>query len=73
MAAYELAKEHNDPAWKKFVYFRQKALEMENKMAARYASKAERVAMISQKSYLRGDKEDPNKKGLENKFGAQDR
>ena len=42
-------------------------------MAARYASKAERVAMISQKSYLRGDKEDPNKKGLENKFGAQDR
>ena len=73
MAAYELAKEHNDPAWKKFVYFRQKALEMENKMAARYASTAERVAMISQKSYLRGDKEDPNKKGLENKFGAQDR
>ena len=73
MAAYELAKEHNDPAWKKFVYFRQKALEMENKMAARYASKAERVAMISQKSYLRGDKDDPNKKGLENKFGAQDR
>lgn len=72
MAAYELAKEHNDPAWKKFVMFRQKALEMENKMAAKYGAKAERIAMMSQKSYLRGDKDD-SKAGLENKFGAQDR
>jgi len=73
MAAYELAKEHNDPAWKKFVFHRQKSLEFENKMAAKYGAKAERVAMISQKSYLRGDKDEGIKKGLENKFGAQDR
>ena len=49
-------------------------LSRRKKMAAKYGSKAERIAMISQRSYLRGDKDkDDSKAGLDNKFGAQDR
>ncbi|MDD3121924.1 MAG: hypothetical protein PHC62_00245 [Candidatus Izemoplasmatales bacterium] len=68
MAAYQLAKEKNDPAWKKFTFHRAKALEYENKMFAKYGGKAERVAKETQKSYLKGDKA-----GLLDKFGAKDR
>jgi len=71
MATYELAKQSNDPAWRKFVEYRQKALDYEKKMYAKYASKGARVAAVAQKNFLRGDKD--VKTGLDKKFGADDR
>lgn len=70
MACYQLAKEANSPAWKKFEFHRREALKYENQMFKQYGAKAERLAKEAQNSYLRGDK---NKEGLLAKFGAEDR
>lgn len=70
MACYQLAKEANSPAWKKFEFHRSEALKYEKQMFKQYGSKAERLAKEAQRDYLKGDK---NKEGLLAKFGAEDR
>lgn len=70
MACYQLAKEANSQAWKKFQFHRAEALKYEKQMFKTYGPKAERIAKESQKDYLKGDK---NKEGLLAKFGAEDR
>lgn len=70
MACYQLAKEHGDPAWKKFIAFRQKAQVEEEKMFKKYSAKADKLAKEGQKNWLHGG---DGKTGLLKKFGASDR
>lgn len=52
MAAYQLAKEKNDPLWDKLVAVRVKERALIDKIVAKYGSKAERAAKVGQKEYL---------------------
>lgn len=70
MNCYQLAKEANSTAWKKFHYHRTEALKYEKQMFKQFGAKAERLAKESQRDYIKGDK---NKAGLLSKFGAEDR
>lgn len=53
MAAYQLAKEKEDPLWDKLVKNRIKERELIAKIVAKYGMKAEKVAKIGQKQYLK--------------------
>lgn len=74
MACLQLAKDNNDPLWKKLVVNRQRKNDLKNKIVKKYKSKAEKVAKKSQLEFLHGG---PNKKGILpakfRKFGGDDR
>lgn len=53
MAAYQIAKEKGDPLWDKLVKNRIKERELISKIVAKYGMKAQKVAKIGQKSYLK--------------------
>lgn len=52
IAAYQLAKEHNDPLWRKLVANRIKERELINAIMAKYGSRGEQVAKKSQRAFL---------------------
>lgn len=62
MAAYQLAKEANDPLWNKLVLNRVKERELIEKIVQKYGNKANRAATIGQKEYMK------NRHGLLKKF-----
>ena len=70
MAAMELAKEANDPLFQKLSVIYAKKEEYKNKIIAKYANKAERVALVGQKEYIKRMKKVP---ASFMKFGGQDR
>jgi len=53
MAAYQLAKEKGDPLWDKLVKNRIKERELIAKIVAKYGMKAQKIAKIGQKDYLK--------------------
>ena len=54
MAALQLAKENNDPLWDKLALNRVKERELLSKIMAKYGNKAQKVAVQSQKEFLKG-------------------
>lgn len=52
-AAYQMAKDKNDPLWTKLVFHMNKKKEFKNKILKKYGAKAQRVAKKSQKDYLK--------------------
>lgn len=54
MAAFHLAKQHNDTLWKQLVANRVKERQLISKIKAKYGNKAVTVAKIGQKSYMKG-------------------
>ena len=54
MAALTLAKQNNDPLWEKLALNRVKERELISKIMAKYGNKAQKVAVQSQKEFLKG-------------------
>lgn len=54
MAAFQIAKEKDDPLWEKLVKNRMKERELISKIVQKYGSKAQKAAKVGQKDYLRG-------------------
>lgn len=52
-AAYQMAKDANDPLWRKLVFHMGKKNEYKEKIKKKYAAKAKRAAKQSQKEYLK--------------------
>ena len=52
-AAYQMAKDNNDPLWGKLVLYMGKKNEFKKKILAKYAPRAARVAKQSQKDFLK--------------------
>lgn len=52
-AAYQMAKDSNDPLWRKLMFHMNKKNEFKDKILKKYNSKAIRVAKKSQKDYLK--------------------
>lgn len=52
-AAYQMAKDANDPLWTKLMFHMEKKNEYKQKILKKYNAKAERVAKKSQKDYLK--------------------
>ena len=53
MAALQLAREANDPLWKKLTIVQAKRKELIAKIKQKYSSKSHRVAMVGQKEYIK--------------------
>ena len=56
MAAFQLAKEANDPLWTKLVKNRIIERKLIAAIVKKYGNKSKRVAMVSQKAYLKANK-----------------
>lgn len=56
IASYQLAKDANDPLWKKLCKFHTLKKEMKKKILAKYSKKATRIARIAQKKYIKAAK-----------------
>lgn len=54
MAALNLARENNDPLWEKLALNRVKERELIAKIMTKYGNKAQKVAVKSQKDFLKG-------------------
>lgn len=52
-AAYQMAKDANDPLWNKLTFHLNKKKEFKNKIIKKYGPRATRVAKQSQKAYLK--------------------
>lgn len=52
-AAYQMAKDANDPLWKKLMFHMNKKNEYKQKILKKYNSKATRVAKKSQKEFMK--------------------
>lgn len=52
-AAYQMAKDKNDPLWKKLMFHMQKKNQYKEAILKKYNAKASRVAKQSQKDYLK--------------------
>lgn len=52
-AVYSLAKEADDPDWKKAVFHRHKFLEYKAKMIKKYGNRAKKIAQAAQKEYVK--------------------
>lgn len=53
LTAYELAKQAKDPLWTKLVENRKKEKELIKKIMQKYGNKADKVAKIGQKEYIK--------------------
>ena len=58
LTAYSMAKANNDPNWAKLVKFTKLKKFYANKILSKYGLRAEKVAKIAQKKYIRTYKED---------------
>lgn len=58
LAVYQLAKEANDPDWKKMCMHRDKMKEHRAKLIQKYGSKATKIAREGQKEYIKKAKKD---------------
>lgn len=71
LCAYQLAKEDNDPNWKKMVMYREKWKEYRGLVMKKYGAKATRMAKAAQKEYIKkaqkGVPADTGKKDKEDK------
>ena len=56
MAAMQLAKDHNDPLWDKLAVNRVRERDLLSKITTKYGAKAQRVAKMGQKEYLKHNK-----------------
>ena len=52
-AAYQMAKDSNDPLWRKLLFHMEKKNEFKQKIIKKYSQKASRVAKTSQRDYLK--------------------
>lgn len=57
--AYYLAKEANDPDYKKMIEYRAKWKEHKRKVLQKYSQKAKRIAIAAQKEYIKKAKKEP--------------
>ena len=62
MAAYEMAKQNGDPAFKKMQLYRTKWKEQRAIVLKKYGRKAERVATIAQREYIKAAKKEEEPK-----------
>lgn len=65
LGSLAIAREKGDPEYKKFIFFRVKMKLAKKKIIAKYGSKAQKAAKLSQKQYL---KKAPVLASLKNKF-----
>lgn len=74
MTCLQLAKDNNDPNWRKLVINRQRKNDLKAKIVKRWSNQAERIAKKTQQEFLHGG---ANKKGILpakfKKFGGDDR
>lgn len=61
MLAMQMAKDANDPLWRKYVINTQRRNELKAKMKKKYSMKANRAAKVAQKEFLHGG---AKKKGI---------
>lgn len=54
VAAFNLARENNDPLWDKLALNRVKERELIEKIVTKYGNKAQKIAVQSQKDFLKG-------------------
>lgn len=54
MAAFQIAKEKNDPLWEKLVKNRIKERQLISQIVKKYGNKGQRAAKVGQRDYLRG-------------------
>lgn len=59
LIVYQLARENNDPDWRKMVAYRQKMKEHRAKLIQKYGNKAEKIARKSQVEYIKKAKKAP--------------
>ena len=59
LAAYQLAKENNDPAFKKLVMYREKMKEQRAIIMKKYGKQAKKIAVKSQKEYIKNARKEP--------------
>lgn len=52
-AAYQMAKDNNDPLWKKLMFHMNKKNEYKEKILKKYNAKAQRVAKKSQREFMK--------------------
>ena len=60
MVAYQMAKENNDPAFKKMVFHRKKMKEYKAILMKKYGKKAEKIAAVSQREYIKAARKAPS-------------
>ena len=53
LTAYQLAKDAGDPLWTKLLKYQGLKKQFSNKILNKYAKKAERIAKIAQKNYIK--------------------
>lgn len=63
MAAFEMAKKNNDPLWTKLVKIRALEKKYVSSIVKKYNNKASKAAKISQKEYIKGNKQFFTKSG----------
>jgi hypothetical protein len=56
LTAFELAKQNNDPLWKKLKDNRKKEKSLIAKIMAKYGNKANKISKIAQKDYIKAAK-----------------
>jgi hypothetical protein len=56
LTAYQLAKDANDPNWTKLVKYQKLKKQYAQKILTKYGKKAERIAKIQQKQYIKSAK-----------------
>ena len=61
LTAYSMAKANNDPNWAKLVKFTKLKKFYANKILAKYGTRAEKVAKLAQKNYIRTHKDAEDK------------
>ena len=61
LIAYQLAKEANDPAWRKMCLYREKMKEQRAVIMKKYGKKAQKIALASQKEYIKTARKEPNR------------
>lgn len=64
LAAYQLAKEANDPAFKKLVMYREKMKEQRAIIMKKYGKQARKIAVKAQKEYIKTARKEPSDKNF---------
>jgi hypothetical protein len=60
LIVYQMAKEKNDPDWKKMTLYRKLWKKFRGKLMRKYANKAKRIAVQSQREYIQAARKMPN-------------
>ena len=67
LIAYQLAKESNDPAWKKMMLYRSKWKEQRAIVVKKYGKKAVKLANVSQREYIKAARKEPSNASADDK------